>query len=142
MIGVDASPEMLDVARLRVEEALLPNTELRLGTLEHLPLGDGEADTMVANMVLHHVADVPPVLREIRRALSPGGRLLIADLQEHTDEAFWSALGAQWPGFRLGDLQTWLAQAGFGEIRFDTGPFPDAADRPPLFVAEARIAPA
>jgi ArsR family transcriptional regulator len=139
VIGVDASPEMLDEARTRVAEARLSNTELRLGTLEHLPLGDGEADTMVANMVLHHVADVPTVLREIRRALSPDGRLVIADLAEHPDDVFWRDIGATWPGFRVADLRSWLEAAGYTGVTVDT--IPDRrADRPPLLLAEARRA--
>jgi DNA-binding transcriptional ArsR family regulator len=144
VIGVDASAEMLDVAGRRIEEAHLTNTELRLGTLEHLPLRDGEADAMVANMVLHHVADVPRVLREIRRGLAPGGRLLVADLEEHPDEAFWRGLGAQWPGFRRGDVRRWLEEAGFTEIGFDRADDsgPAAADRPTLFLAEAKRAAA
>jgi len=137
VIGVDASPEMLQEARRRVEETPLPATELRLGSLEHLPLGDGEADIMVASMVLHHVADVPAVLRELRRGLAPGGRLLVADLEEFDDAAFWQSLGAQWPGFRREDLRAWLAEAGFERVRFER-PDPDAsADRPVPFYVEA-----
>lgn len=139
VIGVDASPEMLEEARTRVAEARLPNTELRLGTLEHLPLGDGEADTMVANMVLHHVADVPTVLREIRRALSADGRLVIADLAEHPDDVFWRDIGATWPGFRVADVRSWLEAAGYTGVAVDT--IPDRrADRPPLLLVEARRA--
>jgi len=142
VIGVDASPEMLDAARRRVDAAELPNTELRLGTLEHLPLKDGEADAMVANLVLHHVADVPRVLQEIRRGLAPGGRLIVADLEEHPDESFWSRLGAQWPGFRPAELTRRLEEAGFTEIRIDPADGPSPAGRPPLFLAEAKRAPA
>lgn len=140
VIGVDASSEMLEAAGRRVEAAALPNTELRLGTLEHLPLKDGEADAMVANLVLHHVADVRSVLQEIRRGLSPGGRLLVADLEEFPDESFWSRLGAQWPGFRLGDLGRWLAEAGFTDIHIEPGDEAKPGDRPALFLAEARRA--
>lgn len=136
VIGVDASQEMLEEARRRVDTAALPNTELRLGSLEHLPLRDGEADVMVASMVLHHVADVPAVLREVQRGLAPGGRLLIADLEEYDDAAFWQSLGAQWPGFRTHDLSAWLRRAGFEKIRIESG-VSAATDRPNSFLAEA-----
>jgi len=119
VIGVDASPEMLELARRRIDEARLGDADLRLGRLEHLPVSDGEADAMVANLVLHHVADPPEVLREIRRGLRPGGRLVIADLSEHDDERFWSSLGARWPGFRPEDVQEWLWAAGFRSVEVD-----------------------
>jgi ArsR family transcriptional regulator len=128
LIGVDASPEMLDVARRHVEAAKLSHVELRLGALEHLPLSDGEADTMVANMVLHHVANPPEVLREIRRGLKPQGRLVVADLEEHAAESFWQTLGAQWPGFRHEDVARWLEAAGFVDVRFGDSPPPTSPE--------------
>ncbi|MGQ0720709.1 MAG: ArsR/SmtB family transcription factor [Candidatus Eiseniibacteriota bacterium] len=136
VIGVDASPEMLDEARRRADEGGLENADLRLGALEHLPLSDGEADTMVANLVLHHVADPPAVLREIRRGLAPDGRLIIAELGEHADEAFWRSLGARWPGFRPADLGGWLEAAGFSAVR--TEKHGANGGRPTVFLMEAR----
>ncbi|HET9888805.1 MAG TPA: class I SAM-dependent methyltransferase, partial [bacterium] len=113
VIGIDSSPEMLEIARRRTRESGLANTELRLGALEHLPLSDQEATAMVANLVLHHVADIPEVLREIRRGLAPGGQLVIAELSEGGNESFWQSIGAQWPGFRPADLRQKVEAAGF-----------------------------
>jgi ArsR family transcriptional regulator len=146
VIGVDASHEMLDVARRRVHDARLANVDLRLGALEHLPLSDGEANAMIANLVLHHVANVAPVLREIHRGLAPGGRVVIVELTDDADESFWSALGAQWPGFDPDDLAAELANAGFGTTSVErlgpigtngSGPAPERAGRPHLFLLEA-----
>ena len=142
LIGVDASPEMLDVARRHIDAAGWGHVELRLGALEHLPLSDGEADTMVANMVLHHVASPQEALREMRRGLKPQGRLIVADLEEHAAESFWQTLGAQWPGFRRDDVARWLEAAGFADVRF--APMPDeqngdleSSSRPHVFLLEA-----
>lgn len=131
VIGVDASPEMLDLARAREGDRI----ELRLGALEHLPLSDGEADAMVVNMVLHHVANPPDALREMRRGLRPGGKLVIADLEEHGRDSFWQTLGAQWPGFRPEEVATWLGSAGFRSVR--TGTMPAGEGRPALLIVEA-----
>jgi ArsR family transcriptional regulator len=136
VIGVDASPEMLEVARQRTSQDL-DNADLRLGTLEHLPLSDGEADTMIANMVLHHVADLPGVFREVRRGLRPEGRILIADLEEHDQESLWRALGARWPGFRPEDVREMLESAGFEIVGRERLPAVDSK-RPPVFLVEAR----
>lgn len=116
VIGVDASPEMLELAAARAGAS----AELRIGALEHLPLRDGEADAMVVNMVLHHVANPPDALREMGRGLRAGGQLVIADLEEHDRDTFRDTLGAQWPGFRAEELAAWLAAAGFASVRHET----------------------
>ena len=146
LIGIDSSPEMLEIARRRARERGLANAELRLGALEHLPLSDQEATAMVANLVLHHVANVPEVLREIRRGLAPGGRLVIAELTEGGDESFWQSIGAQWPGFRPSDLREKLESSGFriereetlGETGMETNGNSGTEKRPELFFLNAR----
>jgi ArsR family transcriptional regulator len=152
VIGIDASAEMLEMAAARAEDAHLTNTELRLGALEHLPLSDGEAEAMVANLVLHHVSDLPAVFREVHRGLAPGGHLIIAALEELAEEGFWKELGAWWPGFRPEELRQWLEAAGFDAIRHEGAPTPPAgnppgrlaspkpAERPGVFLMEARRA--
>jgi ubiquinone/menaquinone biosynthesis C-methylase UbiE len=45
------------------------------GTAEALPLGDGEADAVVASLVLCSVPDQAVALAEARRVLRPGGEL-------------------------------------------------------------------
>lgn len=146
LIGIDSSPEMLEIARRRTKEAGLANAELRLGALEHLPLSDQEATAMVANLVLHHVANIPEVLREIRRGLAPGGRLVIAELTEGGDESFWQSIGAQWPGFRPEDLREKLVSSGFqlerqetlGETPMEMNGNSGTGNRPQLFLLNAR----
>jgi SAM-dependent methyltransferase len=46
---------------------------------ERLPFDDGSFDTVVSTLVLCTVPDVPASLREIRRVLAPGGRLLFLE---------------------------------------------------------------
>jgi len=126
VIGVDASAEMLQVARRNALERELDNVDLRLGTLEHLPVPDGVVDAMVANMVLHHVAHPPDALNEVHRGLRPGGRFILADLAEHSDEAYRERLGDLWLGFARNDVEGWLEDTGFAidefhELSSDTG---------------------
>jgi hypothetical protein len=73
------------------------------------------------------VADLPTVLREIHRGLAGGGRLVVADVEEHPDETFWRAIGARWPGFRRDELTEWLEAAGFERVRFEAAPEPPLA---------------
>jgi ArsR family transcriptional regulator len=116
VIGVDHSPAMLEEARRRVEAADLENVDLRLGEMTHLPLPNGSVDCVVANMVLHHAADPPAVLREIGRVLAPGGLLLVADLTRHEREWVREQLADQWLGFEEDELIGWLRTAGFEEV--------------------------
>ncbi len=113
VIGIDGSPEMLRRARQSVAERGLENVELRLGTLEHLPVPDRVADAVVANMVLHHVARPADALREARRALRPGGRFVVADLAAHEEESYRDELGDLWLGFERETMTGWLADADF-----------------------------
>jgi SAM-dependent methyltransferase len=74
VIGVDSSPEMLDVARSK-----LPNAELHLGELTDLPLPDASVDLVVCGLALAHVPDLTPVMAEFARVVRPGGHVVIAD---------------------------------------------------------------
>ena len=119
VIGVDHSPAMLEEARRRLLAAGLDGIELRLGEMTHLPLPNENAGCVVANMVLHHAADPLAVLREIRRVLTPGGLLLLADLARHEREWVRERLADQWLGFEEEELREWLQAAGFEAIEMD-----------------------
>jgi ArsR family transcriptional regulator len=136
VIGVDAAAEMLDVARANVASSGIDNVDLRLGTLEHLPLPDGEADVMVANMVLHHVAHPPDAIREIHRGLREGGRVLVADFLAHGEESYRERLGDLWLGFEPRDIERWLDEGEF-DIE-DSAEMPEAENRPGVLLVEAR----
>ena len=76
-LGIDA-----DEDRLREADKLLAGTpyanrvQLRVGRAEQLPCPDSTADLAISSMTLQHVADVQPVLYEIKRVLRPGGRFV------------------------------------------------------------------
>ncbi len=116
VIGVDASPRMLELAR-RACAACTGAVELRLGELEHLPLREAEADAAVLNLVLHHLRLPVEGLREAHRVLRPGGTLVVADLDRHQDARLAEAFGDRWPGFAPGELEGWLAEAGFRIVK-------------------------
>ena len=76
--GVDPSSGMLDIARSAAEEQL-PTHHGRyrtdVGWADELPFGDGAFDFAVSSFVLQLVPSRTAALREIRRALKPGGVL-------------------------------------------------------------------
>jgi hypothetical protein len=88
------------------------------------------------------VSDPTEVFREIRRGLTEGGRVVVAALGEHDDEAFWRTVGARWAGFRPAEVQTWLESAGFTDVRAEmrapAGGTDGSRGRPRVFLVEAR----
>ena len=122
LIGVEASPGMLEVTRRRIQRLQADWIELRLGEVEHLPVANGEADQVVAAMVLHHLPDPNRALLEASRVLAPGGILLVAELIKHADEELRDSLGDQWLGFEPDELVAWMEEAGFGNAESLTLP--------------------
>jgi len=119
VIGVDHSPAMLDEARRKVAAQGNNGIELRLGEMTHLPLADGDAGCVVANMVLHHAADPQAVLKEMVRVLAPQGALVLADLARHEKEWARERLADQWLGFETEEMAAWCASAGLVDIEIE-----------------------
>ncbi len=73
--GIDASAGMLEQARRR----LGADADLRVADLASpLLFPDGVFDDVVASLVLHYLKDWGPTLGELRRLLTPGGRLIVS----------------------------------------------------------------
>lgn len=111
-VGIDSSRKMLDQAENLLSGGT-PNVELRLGELEHLPVGNSEADLAVLSMVLHHLPDPAKVVREAARILMPGGIFMIADFDKHTNEDMRKQYGDRWLGFSRDEIQGILDDTGF-----------------------------
>jgi ubiquinone/menaquinone biosynthesis C-methylase UbiE len=75
LVGVEPIAAMRTMARRR----LLPAIELRHGWAEQLPFSDGQFDVVVSCNMFHYLAEPLAALGEIRRALRPGGQLVITD---------------------------------------------------------------
>src|ERR1700745_2231309 len=80
-------PEKPMVRRLqkRIHERR-PNAKLLRAPAEDLPFNDDSFDTVVATLVLCTVDDQLRALREVRRVLRPGGRLLFIEHVRSDDE--------------------------------------------------------
>lgn len=81
--GVDASPEMVDVARRRGANA-------RVAAAERLPFKDGWFERAVMRQAVHLV-DRPRAFAEARRVVAPDGRLVLATFAPGHFDVVWLA---------------------------------------------------
>jgi len=114
--GVDASPEMLEVARTRAGSA-----GLKLGRAEELPFKDGwfERATM---WLVAHLVDRPRAFAEAARVLEPGGHFAVATFDPSYFDEFW--LNELFPSMEAADRARFptadeltAALAAFEEVR-------------------------
>lgn len=115
MTAVDASAGMLDTLRKKLDALGAKNFHLLRDDVTHAALQPGRFDLIVSSMTLHHLPDVPLVLRRLRPALCEGGWIALADLA--TDDGTFHAdpTGVCHRGFEQATLYRWLAEAGFAE---------------------------
>lgn len=116
--GVDASPEMLDVARAKAPAGV----GFKEGRAEALPFKDGWFERVVATLAVH-LWDRPLAFAEIARVLSPGGRFALATFDPrhfasyYLNDFFPSILEIDTARFAPADvLGDELRTAGFDEV--------------------------
>jgi arsenite methyltransferase len=78
VVGVDSSPQMLALAARRAEGHT--GVSFQEAEATSLPVEDAGFDAALSVQVLEYVADVDAALAEIHRALKPGGRVVIWDV--------------------------------------------------------------
>jgi SAM-dependent methyltransferase len=91
VVAVDQSPRMVELSRARGVEAIV-------GDVHALPFRDGTFDCVVAAWMLYHASDVDQAVKELRRMLRPGGRLVAATNGERTLRELWDLVGFT-PGY-------------------------------------------
>jgi tRNA (cmo5U34)-methyltransferase len=113
LVGVDASAEMLAVARGSLP---VSRVELIVGAIE-ASLPDGPFDLVASALCVHHLdgAGKADLFSRVLSVLRPGGRFVLADVVVPADPA--DATTPLTPGFDrpspLADQLRWLAEAGF-----------------------------
>ena len=122
VLGVDMTPEMLELARKNAAVRGATNVEFRAGRLEALPVEDASVDVVLSNCVINLVPDKARVFREIARVLKPGGTLSVSDLVLVSDlpgalrksvEAYAGCVAGAVP---LGEYVARLFAEGFREV--------------------------
>lgn len=114
---LDGSEAMLEVARKNLAE--FSTVEYHVADGLTLPLPDSSMDAVFANMYLHHCPDPLSAIREMTRILRPGGRLIITDMDSHTNEWMKEEMSDVWLGFDRSQIRAWFEEAGLVNVIVD-----------------------
>ena len=121
-IGIDMTPEMIDLARKNAAKANLANVEFLLASIDKLPLPDASVDVVISNCVINLAPDKSLVFREIARVLKPGGRVAVSDialkrpLPEEIAKDVMAYVGCISGALLIEDYRRGLTDAGFAEV--------------------------
>ncbi|MET9256561.1 methyltransferase [Streptomyces sp. NPDC048182] len=133
---VDWAPVNQIARRLLADQGVGSRVEHVDGDFHTADFGNGEHDIVMYSNIAHQEApeDNQAVFTRIRRALRPGGTLVVSDYITDDDRSgppfaltFSSEMllksrhGASW---RRGDYEAWLTAAGFTDIRYLDTPSP------------------
>ena len=125
VLGIDMTPEMVELARDNAKSMDVANVRFLLGELEELPLESGSVDVVISNCVLCLSSDKSAVFSEAFRVLKAGGRLYVSDMilteelpeEVRRDPQQWAACVAgadHWEAY----LKR-LAASGFQEVTLE-----------------------
>jgi SAM-dependent methyltransferase len=113
-VGIDPTRALIEESRRRD-----PDGDYRVAAAESLPVEDASFDLVVFYLSLIDIADLDAALREAKRALRPGGSLLIANLQGFNTAAVGQGWSREPDGSRrfsidhyLQERPTWIAWQG------------------------------
>lgn len=120
VIAVDISGEMLKELEKKAAKAGLANIQTIESDSCDMPLEDESVDLVCANMFLHHIEEPVLAVREMSRILKPGGKVFLADLNEHGNKEFKDRMHDIWQGFSQNEVKEWFARCDFKNIQFDT----------------------
>ena len=111
-LGVDLSPDMLSLARARLDRAGLKHCSVRQGDIYNLALPRESFDVVLVHQVLHFLEDGARAIREAARVLTPSGRLLVIDFAPHDLEFLREEHAHHRLGFAPETVSQWLEAAG------------------------------
>jgi ubiquinone/menaquinone biosynthesis C-methylase UbiE len=93
LIGVDISPEILNLAKKRsVDSNVQDQIKFKIGKVENLPLSDNSIDYLLSTLSLHHWKDPMRAFDEFFRVLKDEGKILIFDFRRDARKIFYGFL--------------------------------------------------
>jgi ubiquinone/menaquinone biosynthesis C-methylase UbiE len=116
-IGVDASRDMLAVARANFDRNGLSHASVRHGDIFNLPLDRESFDLVTIHQVLHYLQSPDAAVAEAARMLRPGGRLVIVDFAPHDLEYLREEHAHMRLGFSHETIGNVLAEQGLEIVK-------------------------
>ena len=111
--ALDKSPEMLRIARARLQNLPADQVELVQGDFTALPFDAGSFDTLLFHQVLHYAQAPEQVLAEAARVTRAGGRIAVVDFAAHDREDLRTQHAHARLGFSDEQMLALLSNAGF-----------------------------
>ncbi len=121
VIGVDATPQMVERASATAKRSDFPAIEFKHAPIEQLPLDDCSVDVAISNCVMNHCTDKVRAFKEVYRVLKVGGRMCISDLVASgpfCEAALADRLWGEWLAVASSksDYLHSIEQAGFQQV--------------------------
>lgn len=117
--ALDGSTGMLAVLREKCARQRVANVQVIEGDVP-ADLPERPFDLIYSSMTLHHVADVPGLLKTLAKHLRPQGRIALADLDAEDGRFHGDVAGVMHRGFDRAVFRGWLVDAGFENVEFST----------------------
>ena len=121
-IGIDMTPDMLELARKNARKDGYENVQFLEGKIDAIPLPDESADLVISNCVINLAPDKNKVFQEIFRILKPGGRVAVSDialkqvLPQELAESAAALVGCIAGAILIEDYENGLRAAGFSDV--------------------------
>ena len=145
IVALDPNAGMATLARVQAGHLVDHGRDHRIGWVhaggDAVPISAGSIDVVLTVGALHSWSDPEAVLREIRRVLAPGGRIVIADTRRDLPTWAWVAVKVAQrllmpsalrevdepstsirAGYRAQELEWFAARATFPSFRIHEGP--------------------
>lgn len=89
MIGMDITPEMLELGRKKIARlGLQGRIELRSGDAEHIDLPENSVDGCCSAFTVRNLDDIRQGFREMLRVVRPGGRVVCLEISHPPGKNF------------------------------------------------------
>lgn len=116
IVAVDSSPAMLDKLYEKISASMIANIKTSLQELEELDFKKSSFDLVTSSMVMHHIRELIPLFKTIKKILKDGGIFTFADLEKEDGTFHDDPTAVFHNGFDREELKMALQASGFKDV--------------------------